>query len=479
MLGFILARILFIEAGLLSLPLLVSFIYREPIGNSLAFLITMALLLVIAYFLQRGREMDHRFYMREAFVMVGMSWTLLSLFGALPFYISGQIPSFVDAFFETASGFTTTGSTILNHIEALSPSMHFWRSFTHFVGGMGILVFALAVIPRMSTDSVQIMKVEVPGPRFGKLVSKLSVTAKILYLIYFGMTTILTILLMLGGMNLFDALIHAFGAAGTGGFSNKASSIAHFDSAYVEMVLASAMLLFGMNFNLHYFVLIGQGKAVLKNEELRWYIAIVLIAIALITANIYGIYGEFFSSLRHSLFTVSSIMTTTGYTTVDFGSWPMFSKTILLSLMCIGACAGSTAGGLKISRVSILAKSSIGEIKRMRQPKRIITVSHEHESMSGRALGAIGSYFLIYMAIILILILLMTLDLSDSSSVISSVLATFNNIGPGLGQVGPSGNFAGLSNWSKILLSFAMIAGRLEIFPILILFLPSTWRKTI
>ena len=450
MLGFILARILLIEAGLLSLPLLVSLIYKEPAANSLAFLYTMVLLVVVSYLLQRGREMSHRFYMRDAFVMVGLSWILLSFFGGLPFYFSGQIPAFIDCFFETASGFTTTGSTILTEIESLTPSMHFWRSFTHFIGGMGILVFALAVLPRMSTDSVQIMKAEVPGPRFGKLVSKLSVTAKILYMIYFGMTAILTLLLMFGGMNLFDALIHAFGAAGTGGFSNKAASIAHFNSTYIEMVLAISMLIFGMNFNLHYFLLIGQVKDVLKNEEIRWYLAIVLSAIVMITLNILGMYGDLFSSLRHSFFTVSSIITTTGYSTVDFGAWPLFSKIILLSLMCIGACAGSTAGGLKISRVSILAKSSLAEIKRMRQPKRVISVSHEHESMSGRSLGSIGSYFIIYMCIILVLTLLMSLELSDFPSTVSSVLATFNNIGPGLGQVGPTGNFAALSDWSKM-----------------------------
>lgn len=479
MLGFVLARILFIEAGLLSLPLVVSFLYREPWGNRMAYVITMGLLLVAGFLLQLGKKRDRRFYMREAFVMVGLSWILLSFFGGMPFYFSGQIPSFIDCFFETASGFTTTGSTILTQIESLSPSMLFWRSFTHFVGGMGILVFALAVLPRMSTDSVQIMKAEVPGPRFGKLVSKLSVTAKILYMIYIGMTAILTIFLMFGGMNLFDALIHAFGAAGTGGFSNKANSIAYFNSSYIEMVLAVAMVIFGMNFNLHYFILIGQSKDVLKNEELRWYLSIILLAVLLITLNIQGMYKGILESLRHSFFAVSSIMTTTGYSTVDFGSWPLFSKMILLALMCIGACAGSTAGGLKVSRVTILAKSSLAEIKRMRQPKRVISVSHEHEAMSGRSLGSVGSYFIIYMVIVFFLILLMSLDLKDFPSIISSVLATFNNIGPGLGQVGPTGNFAALSDGSKLLLSFAMIAGRLEIFPILILFLPSTWKKTI
>ncbi|NLY36597.1 MAG: TrkH family potassium uptake protein [Tissierellia bacterium] len=473
---YVLAKLLRIEAALLILPLTVGLIYKEAASDILAYVFTIVLLILVSTLLYRKKLADHHFYMREAFVIVGMSWILLSFFGSLPFYFSGQIPNLVDCFFETSSGFTTTGSSILKDVEALSHSMLFWRSFTHVIGGMGILVFALAILPKIPTDSLRMIKAEVPGPSFGKLVSKLSVTARILYVIYIAMTAIVVVFLLIGGMNLFDALIHAFGAAGTGGFSNKALSVGYYNSTYIEIVLGISMLMFGTNFNLHYLFLFGNKKDILKNEELRWYLLIALVAIVAISLNIQDLYGGL-SSLRHSFFTVSSIITTTGFGTANFGAWPLFSKLILLSLMCIGASAGSTAGGLKVSRVVVLVKSALTEIKRIRQPKRIVRLTQDGRAVSEQGALSILNYFMLYVIIVLVLILIISLDLQDLESATSAVLATFNNIGPGLGLVGPTANYSGLSDFSKLLLSFAMIAGRLEIFPIFILFLPATWKK--
>lgn len=473
---YVLAKLLRIEAALLILPLSVGLIYKEAASNLLAYVFTILILLIVSTLLYRKKLEDRHFYMREAFVIVGLSWTLLSFFGSLPFYFSGEIPRLIDCFFETASGFTTTGSSILKDIEALSHSMLFWRSFTHLIGGMGILVFALAVLPKIPTDSLRMVKAEVPGPSFGKLVSKLSVTARILYIIYIAMTGILVVFLLFGGMNLYDAFIHAFGAAGTGGFSNRALSVGFYNSRYIETVLGIAMLLFGMNFNLHYLFIFGNKKDIFKNEELRWYLLIALGAILAIGLNTRGIYNGF-TSLRHSFFTVSSIITTTGFGTADFGSWPLFSRIILLSLMCIGACAGSTAGGLKVSRVIVLVKSALTEIKRIRQPKRIVRLTQDGRAVSEQGALSILNYFMLYVLIVLLLTLIISLDLNDLESSLSAVLATFNNIGPGLGLVGPTANYSDLNDFSKLLLSFAMIAGRLEIFPILMLFLPATWKR--
>ncbi|HZK10429.1 MAG TPA: TrkH family potassium uptake protein, partial [Clostridia bacterium] len=428
---YVLAKLMRIEAALLTLPLLVGLIYKESASTLLAFVFTIVILLIVSTILYNKKLEDNHFYMREAFVIVGLSWICLSFFGGLPFYFSGEIPRLVDCFFETASGFTTTGSSILNDIEALSHSMLFWRSFTHLIGGMGILVFALAVLPKIPTDSLRMLKAEVPGPSFGKLVSKLSVTARILYVIYISMTAVLVTFLLLGGMNLFDALIHAFGTAGTGGFSNRALSVGFYDSVYFETVLGVAMLIFGMNFNLHYIFIFGAKKDILKNEELRWYLLIALGGVLAIALNTRGLYNGM-ESLRHSFFTVSSIMTTTGFSTVNFAVWPAFSRIVLLGLMCMGACAGSTAGGLKISRVVVLVKSALTEIKRARQPKRVVRLTQEGRPVSDQGVLSILNYFLLYVFIILILFLFLSLDLKDIESSLSAVLATFNNIGPGL-----------------------------------------------
>lgn len=343
---YILSKILYIEAGFLLLPIIVSLIYKENYTNILSFLATILLLLLFGYAVGYKADGSGAFYEKEGFVIVSLSWILLSAFGAMPFVFSGTIPSFIDAFFETSSGFTTTGASILTDVEALSHSMLFWRSFTHLIGGMGILVFALAILPRSNRHS-HIMKAEVPGPIFGKLVAKMSYTARILYKIYFAMTGILIIVLILVGHPVFDSFVHAFGAAGTGGFGIKASSIAHYNSPVVEMILAIAMITFGINFNLFYIILIGKAKDVFKSEELRWYLLIVFGSVVLIFFNIRNNYTSYLTAVKDIFFTVSSIISTTGYATADFGKWPPFSHFILLFLMFTGACAGFNCWGIE------------------------------------------------------------------------------------------------------------------------------------
>lgn len=470
-------RLLQIEAFLLLLPLLVSFIYREPMQYPLSFGAVILILLVIGQLTSRKMPRKTRITTKEGFVVVSLSWILLSFFGALPFVFSGDIPSLIDAFFETSSGFTTTGSSILTDVEALSHSMLFWRSFTHLIGGMGILVFALAVLPQFESESVYIMKAEVPGPTFGKLVSKLSSTARILYVIYLSMTLVVVILLLFGGMNLFDALLHAFGVAGTGGFGIKNGSIAPYDSAYIQYVIAIGMLVFGVNFNLYYMILIKQVRQVFKSEELKWYLGIVASAVMLIGLNLLSSYDSLEKLFRDVLFSVSSVITTTGFSTADFGKWPLFSQMILLLLMFIGGSAGSTAGGLKVSRIVILFKTVMSEIKRVAQPNRVVSIRYDEKALSKETKHAVANYILVYAVIYIALLLLISFDSPDFLSAFSSVAATFNNIGPGLGAVGPAESFAGLNDFSKVVLSFSMLAGRLEIFPMIILFSPRTWKK--
>ncbi|MDN6626789.1 MAG: TrkH family potassium uptake protein [Pisciglobus halotolerans] len=470
-------RLLQIEAFLLLIPLAVSFIYQESWHYILSFLGVSAFLLAVGKLISQRKPKKTRITAKEGFAVVALSWVLLSFFGSLPFFFSGDIPSLVDAFFETSSGFTTTGSSILTDVETLSHSMLFWRSFTHLIGGMGILVFALAVLPQMDSESVHIMKAEVPGPTFGKLVSKLTSTARILYVIYLSMTLVVLILLLLGGMDLFDATLHAFGVAGTGGFGVRNGSIAPYNSAYIEYVISIGMLAFGVNFNLYYMVLIRQAKQVLKSEELRWYLGIVAGAILLIGLNLFPLYDSFEKLFRDVLFSVSSIITTTGFATADFGTWPLFSRLILLLLMFVGGSAGSTSGGLKVSRIVILFKTVVSEVKHVAQPNRIVSIRYDQKALSKSTKHAVANYILVYAVSYILLLLLISLDMPDFLSAFSAIVATLNNIGPGLGMVGPASSFAGLNDFSKILLSFVMLAGRLEIFPMIILFSPRTWKK--
>lgn len=477
MIGFIVGRILSLEGCLMILPLLVSFIYKEPLIYKQAYISVIILLFIIGGLLSFKTPKNMVIYGREGFVIVALSWILMSFFGALPFVITKEIPSFIDAYFEVVSGFTTTGSSILNDLTLISKSNLFWRSFTHLVGGMGVLVLALAVFPKNSPSTVHVMKAEVPGPVFGKLVSRLSTTARVLYKIYLSMTAIMIVLLMIGGLDWFESTLLAFGTAGTGGFGTRNGSILPYDSLYIESVLGIGMLLFGINFNIYYFILIGKAKEALKNEELKYYLWIVFICISIITLNLYTTnYGTLGKSLRDTFFTVSSIITTTGFSTADFGSWPLFSQMILLLIMFFGGCAGSTAGGLKISRIAIMTKMYIAEIRQMISPSRVITVKFEEKPMDSRTQRSILVYFLVYMILFVIILLILSFSVGDFLTAFSAVTATINNIGPGLGKVGTTYSFYEMSNLNKIVLSFAMLAGRLELFPMLILFAPSTWR---
>ena len=463
-----------VEAALMLLPAGVGLLYKE---SPVAFLLTIAALLAVGQAMAWKKPRNTAIYAKEGFLIVGLSWTLMSIFGALPFVISGEIPRFVDAFFETVSGFTTTGASILTDVEAMSRGMLFWRSFTHWVGGMGVLVFVLAVLPKAEAQTLYIMKAEVPGPTCGKLVARVRQTALILYGIYLAMTVILIVLLVLGGMPLFDSVLHAFGTAGTGGFGIKSVSVGYYNSVYIDYVIGIFMMLFGVNFNLYYYLLLGDFVSVYKSEELRWYLGIIAAAVGMITLNILPQYGSFLNSLRYAFFQVSSIITTTGYTTADYSLWPSFSQTILVMLMFIGAMAGSTGGGVKVSRVVVLVKNAYRELCAMRSPRSVNRLKFEGKAMDKTTISGIQAFFTAYVVLFCLSILVLSLDQQDHVSNLTAVAACINNIGPALGVCGPMGSYAPFSDLSKYMLSFDMLAGRLEIFPMLMLFAPSTYRR--
>ena len=475
---FILGRILLVEAALLCPSLLIGLIYREPWRNLGAFFYTIIILLAIGLAAILRKPASKSFYAREGFVIVSLTWILLSLFGALPLIFSGSIPSLIDAVFETASGFTTTGASILHDIEALPHSILFWRSFTHLIGGMGVLVFVLAIMPKVESEAVHIMKAEVPGPTFGKLMARVGSTARVLYVIYLIITGLVVLFLRAGGMPLFDSLLHAFGAAGTGGFSLKNSSIGFYDSSYIHMVLAIAMLMFGINFNLYYLLLARQFKTILKNEELHWYAGIILTSFTAICLIVRPQYDSIGLLLRDVFFTVSSIITTTGYAITDFNQWPLAAHVILLLLMFCGAMSGSTGGGLKVSRVALYIKTCTHEIRRTISPNRRLLVKFEHKPVDQATQRGISFYIMTYLLLFFGALLIVSLQGGNFTTAFSAVVATLNNIGPGLDVVGPVGNYASMSNLSKLTLIIIMIAGRLELFPVLILFSAKTWRKT-
>ena len=464
-----------VEAILLLLPALVSLIYGEFSG--VYFLIPSGILIVIYLLVGMKKPEKRTIYGKEGMVIVASAWILWSLFGALPFTLSGSIPSYLDAFFETVSGFTTTGSSILTDVEALPQGMLFWRSFTHWIGGMGVLVFVMVLTTLDKRNSMYLMRAEVPGPEKDKLVPRTMSTARILYGMYLGLTLIEVILLLLGGMNMFDSLIHAFGTAGTGGFSNYAASVGHFDSAYIDGVISIFMILFGINFNLYFFLLIRDFKPGWKNEELRAYLGIILAAVAVITLNISGQYPNPLKAFRYALFQVASIITTTGYATADYNAWPMLSQCILLMLMVIGACASSTGGGIKVSRFLMVLKCIKREIKQMVHPKSISIIRVNDKKVGADVLRSLYVYLMAYAGIVVGSVLLVSIDNLDFGTTFSSVLATLNNIGPGIADVGPVGNFAEFSPLSKIVFCFDMLAGRLEIFPFLMLFTASAWNR--
>jgi trk system potassium uptake protein TrkH len=412
-----------------------------------------------------------------AFAVVALAWVGMSLFGALPFVISGDIPNFIDAFFETVSGFTTTGATILTAVEPLGKGILFWRSFTHWVGGMGVLVFVMAVLPMTDGHGMHLLRAEMPGPSVGKLVSRMSDTAKILYGIYLAMTVIEIILLLLGGMPLFDSCIHSFGSAGTGGFSNRDLSVGAYDNVYFDIVIGVFMLLFGVNFNLYYFLLIRRFREVFRSEELRAYLLIVTGAVLAIALDIWHMYGSFAESLRYSFFQVASIITTTGYATADFNLWPSFSKGILVVIMFIGACAGSTGGGIKVARIVMLVKSSWNDMRKMLHPNAITTTRFEGKPMTDQNIRGVHVFLSVYLLVFTVSFLILSLEQFDLVTTFTALTACINNIGPGLEMVGPTGNFSQFSWTSKLLLSFDMLVGRLEIFPMLLLFAPSIWKR--
>ena len=473
MIGYVLGRIFLIEAALMLLPLAVAVIYGEDTVSS--FLFPIVLLAALGVLLGLRVPRDKAIFAREGFVVVALAWVLMSLFGAMPFTLAGEIPSYVDAFFETVSGFTTTGASILVDVEAMSKGLLFWRSFTHWVGGMGVLVVARAVPPMSGGRAMHLMRAEVPGPSVGKLSSKLRDTAKILYSIYLVMTVVEVILLVAGGMPLYDALINSFGSAGTGGFSVKALSIGAYNSPYAEIVIGIFMMLFGINFNLYYLLLLRRFKEALLSEELLTYLGIIAASTIAISFNILHTCSNFAQALRYAFFQVSSVITTTGFATADFNLWPTFSKTILVTLMFFGACAGSTGGGIKIARLVIMFKASLQDLQRMCHPHAITTVRFENKPLEEKTVRGVHVFLTIYIMVFAVSVLLVSLDQLDLVTNFTAVASCLNNIGPGLEIVGPMGNFSSFSDPVKLVLSFDMLAGRLEIFPMLVLFSPSVW----
>lgn len=457
---------------------IISLIYKD--GDFPAFLYTILLILFLGLSMMFIKPQNSNISPKDGFVIVALGWLLISLFGALPFYFSGTIPSFVDAFFESSSGFTTTGSTLLSDIENLPRGILFWRSFTIWVGGMGILVLTIAILPSMGIGSMQIMKAESPGPIIGKIVPRLGTSAKILYGIYLGLTLIQIILLILAGMPVYDAFLHAFGTLGTGGFSNKNLSVSHYDSILIDIIIAVFMILSGINFSLYYFILRGNVKSFFKDQELRLYFIIMGSSIFLITCDLlyHSHYGSITSAFRYSGFQIASIMTSTGYTTTDFNLWPIFSKILLLILMILGGCAGSTAGGIKLSRILIGFRSFKYSFKRIIHPNACYVVRFNGKKVEEQTVLNIMTYFFAYFLVFLIGILIISLNNFDMTTTISSVITTLNNVGLGFELVGPMGNFSYFSDLSKVTFSFLMIIGRVEIYPILLLFVPELWKKS-
>lgn len=468
--------VVLIEAGCMAPSLIVSLIYRQE--DAMAFLLTILIMLLAGILLSGVKPLTKNMYARDGFAIVSLGWLAVSFFGALPFIFSGAIPSFVDALFESVSGFTTTGSTILKQIEVLSKGILFWRSFTHWIGGMGVLVLTLAILPSANGSTLHIMKAESPGPNPVKLVPKMGQTAKILYSIYIALTGIQVVLLLLAGMPLYDSLIHTFGTAGTGGFSSRNLSVGAYGNVYIDVIITVFMFLFGVNFTLYYQSLRGNLKSALRDDEFRFYLVTVLLSILLIAADIYGKFcNSIGESIRYAAFQVSSIITTTGYSTTDFNLWPVFSKSILVLLMFIGACAGSTGGGIKCIRALVLLKMVKREIARVIHPRSVYTVKIGRKALAEESLTGIATYFFIYIFIFVISVLVVSFDNKDLVSSFTAVATTIGNVGPGLEMVGPMGSFADFSVLSKAICTFCMLVGRLEIYPVLILFTPAFWKR--
>lgn len=468
-------KVVLFEAALMLPALITSIIYKEScvtaIAASMGICLAVGALLTVVF-----KPSSNVIFAKEGFVIVALCWIALSALGALPFYLSREIPSYIDAFFETASGFTTTGASILTDVEAMSRGLLFWRSFTHWVGGMGVLVFVMAVVNSLSDRSIHILRAESPGPVVGKLVPKMKQTTRILYIIYIVLTVINIIFLLIGGMPLFESIVHAVGTAGTGGFGTKADSFGSY-SPYLQWVTAIFMFIFGVNFNIYYLVLMRKFKTILKSTELKFYLGVIAVSIFVVWINVRPLFGTAGEALRHTAFQVATVMSTTGYATTDFNLWPSFAKTVLLLLMLMGACAGSTAGGLKCARVVILIKKIRREIKKLLHPRSVSTMRYEGKSMENQIVSSTSSYLVVYIIILCVCFVVVSLDGFDMETNLSATVACFNNIGPAFGAAGPASNYAAFSPISKIALSFAMLFGRLEIYPMLIALSPSTWSK--
>lgn len=472
----ILGWILGIEGAFMLLPLLCALVYGERTGIS--FLICIVLCGVCCLLMTRVKKQDDRFYAREGYVTVALAWIFLSLMGALPFTLSGEIPSYLDAVFETVSGFTTTGASILSDVEALSHCMLLWRSFTHWVGGMGVLVFVLTILPLAGGgSSFALMQAESPGPSVSKLVPHLKGTARNLYVIYTGMTAIEVVLLCLGGMPLFESLCHSFGTAGTGGFGILNDSIGSY-STYLQVVITVFMVLFGVNFAFFFLCLFHRFREAVRMEEVRWYLIIFFSVSLLIALDLFVKQGgSFLYNFQQAAFQVASVMTTTGYSTCDFDLWPQFSKMLMLAVMFVGACAGSTGGGMKVSRILIYVKAGFREAQSLIRPRWVKALRLDGAVLEKTTIQGAMMFLACYWGIYALSLLALALDCEDFTTCFTAVAATFNNIGPGFAQVGPTCNFGFFNPLSKLVMIFDMLAGRLEIFPMLILLFPSTWKK--
>lgn len=475
MIRHLLGIILLIEAVLMLFPASVALIYGESV---VPFLVTIAMLLIISLPAVLFKPKNKRIFAKDGFVVVASAWILMSAFGALPFFLDGAIPNFIDAFFETVSGFTTTGASILTEIESLPKGILFWRSFTHWVGGMGVLVFMMAILPSSGGgQNIHLMRAEVPGPTKGKLVPKMRHTALILYGIYMALTFIEFVALLLCGMPVYDSLVNSFATAGTGGFSVLNSSIGGYNNAAAEWVIAVFMFIFGVNFNLYYFVIIGRAKDLFKSEEFKAYALLCISSVTLIVINTVNMFERFGDCLRSAFFQVNTIMSTTGFVTQDFNAWPEVSKSLLVILMVVGACAGSTAGGLKVSRVLIVLKGMLCQVRRLLRPHSVNVVRLDGEVVPDETVRSATGYISIYLLIVIVTVFLVSIDGFGLETNLTATLACINNIGPGLAEVGPVGNFSGFSAFSKTLLSLNMLIGRLEIMPMIILMSPLAWKK--
>ena len=472
----ILSRVLIIEAGLLCLPMICAGVYDE---STTPFFFTILALMVVAFALawpSRGAKI-RSMRAAEGFVAVGLSWILMSLFGALPYVFSGAIPSYVDAFFETVSGLTTTGASILTDVESLPRSILFWRSFSHFIGGMGVLVFMMAVMPLDESHSLHLMRAEMTGPVKGKLVPRMSVTAKILYRLYIALTATEVLFLLLGGMPFYDSLLTAFGTTATGGFGIYNTSIGYYNSLYIEMVVSVFMVLSGINFNLYYLVILRRSIKGFKSEELMVYLGIIGVATLAIASNISRQMGGFARGLRYAFFQVASIMTSTGFSSADFDAWPSFSKVLLVLLMIIGACAGSTGGGAKVSRIIIMAKSAFNELRQQASPHTVLRITLDGNRLDDLTIKMTHVYLTMYASLVVLSCLFLSVQGVDLVTTFTSTIACLSNIGPGLGAVGPAGNFAFWNPAAKLVLSGLMLLGRLDIYAIMMLFSRHVWRS--